>query len=34
MNAAPEPSSIVSASIAGQVGLGYFWRRRNSKVAA
>ena len=34
MNAVPEPSSIISASIAGLMGLGYFWRRRNSKVAA
>jgi len=31
---APEPSAIVSASIAGLMCLGYAWRRRNAKSAA
>lgn len=30
----PEPSTIVSASIAGLMGLGYGWRRRKAKLAA
>ncbi len=30
----PEPSSLVSASIAGLLGLGYAWRRRKSRLAA
>ncbi len=30
----PEPSTIVSASIAGLMGLGYDWRRRKAKLAA
>jgi hypothetical protein len=32
--ATPEPSTLVSAGIAGLVGLGYAWHRRKSKVAA
>jgi hypothetical protein len=31
--AVPEPSSIVSGSIATLAGLGYFWRRRNAKAS-
>ncbi len=30
----PEPSTILSASIAGLIGLGYAWRRRRARVAA
>jgi PEP-CTERM motif len=30
----PEPSTLVSASIAGLMGLGYFWRRRKAKLVA
>ncbi len=30
----PEPSTLVSASIAGLMGLGYAWRRRRSTVAS
>ncbi len=30
----PEPSTIVSAGIAGMMGLGYAWRRRKARSAA
>jgi len=29
----PEPSTLVSASIAGLIGLGLAWRRRKAKLA-
>lgn len=32
--ATPEPSTIVSAAIAGLMGIGYTWRRRKTKRAA
>ncbi len=33
LTAAPEPSTIVSACMAGLIGLGYAWRRRKAKAA-
>jgi hypothetical protein len=32
--AVPEPSTLVSAGMAGLIGLGYTWRRRRAKAAA
>jgi PEP-CTERM motif len=33
VTAVPEPSSLISAGIAGVLGLGYGWRRRRARVA-